>query len=291
MAQGIWFCAFCEVFAFSAFKDSAPLHVDRLPIHMLATILEFPWTDMAWPALVVTLGYVALGLTGFASALISVPLLAWRWPLVDVVPLVLVMDVVASVLMGGLNLREVRWGELRYLGPGMLAGGLVGLWLATRMTSALPLLVLGAYVAWVGVQALRQRAVPAVAPPPPPPGLGALYGAGVGGVLMLFATGGPLLLAWLARRGFDARAMRATTPALIVVAVLMVLLMMAANGRLSSPLMWQRLLVLLPIAVIGVLVGHALAHRVPVATLRRVICALLVVSGVMLMLNAVNRML
>ena len=143
----------------------------------------------------------------------------------------------------------------------------------------------------VSVQALRQRAVPAVAPPPPPPGLGALYGAGVGGVLMLFATGGPLLLAWLARRGFDARAMRATTPALIVVAVLMVLGMMAANGRLSSPLMWQRLLVLLPIAVIGVLVGHALAHRVPVATLRRVICALLVVSGVMLMLNAVNRML
>ena len=71
----------------------------------------------------------------------------------------------------------------------------------------------------------------------------------------------------------------------------MVLGMMAANGRLSSPLMWQRLLMLLPIAVVGVLAGHALAHRVPVATLRRVICALLVVSGVMLMLNAVNRML
>ena len=44
---------------------------------MLAPIMEFAWADMAWPALVVTLGYVALGLTGFASALISVPLLAW----------------------------------------------------------------------------------------------------------------------------------------------------------------------------------------------------------------------
>ena len=54
---------------------------------MLAPIMEFAWADMAYPALVVTLGYVALGLTGFASALISVPLLAWRWPLVDVVPL------------------------------------------------------------------------------------------------------------------------------------------------------------------------------------------------------------
>ncbi len=257
---------------------------------MLAAIMEFSWADMAYPVLVVTLGYVALGLTGFASALISVPLLAWRWPLVDVVPLVLVMDVVASVLMGGLNLREVRWSELRYLGPGVLLGGLIGLWLATRMTSALPLLVLGAYVAWVGVQALRRRALPAAAPPAPRPGLGVLYGTGVGAVLILFATGGPLILAWLARRGFDARAMRATTPALAVVAVLMVLLMMAVNGRLSSPLMWQRLLVLLPIAVAGVLAGHALAHRVPVATLRRVICALLVVSGVMLMLNAVGRM-
>ena len=47
---------------------------------MLAPIMEFAWADMAYPALVVTLGYVALGLTGFASALISVPLLAWRWP-------------------------------------------------------------------------------------------------------------------------------------------------------------------------------------------------------------------
>ena len=107
-----------------------------------------------------------------------------------------------------------------------------------------------------------------------------------------FAVGAlpPLLLAWLARRGFDARAMRATTPALAVVAVLAVLVMMALNGRLSNPLIWQRLLVLLPIAIAGVLAGHALAHRVPTQTLRRVICALLIVSGVMLMLNALNRM-
>lgn len=252
--------------------------------------MAFAWADMAYPMLVIALGYVALGLTGFASALISVPLLAWRWPLVEVVPLVLVMDVTASVLMGGLNLREVRWGELRHLGPGMLLGGLLGLWLAARVSSALPLLVLGAYVAWVGVQALRQRAAP-VALPAPRPGLGGLYGAGIGLALMLFGTGGPLLLAWLARRGFDARAMRASTPALIVIAVLAVLVMMVADGRLSNPVMWQRLMLLLPIAIAGVLVGHALAHRVPTQALRRVICALLVVSGVMLMLNAINRML
>ena len=143
--------------------------------------MDFALADMAYPVLVVALGYVALGLTGFASALISVPLLAWRWPLVEVVPLVLVMDVTASFLMGGLNLREVRWGELRHLGPGMLLGGLLGLWLAARVTSAVPLLVLGAYVAGVGFQALRQRTAPAQAPPAPRPGIGGLYGVGIRG--------------------------------------------------------------------------------------------------------------
>ena len=252
--------------------------------------MDFALADMAYPVLVVALGYVALGLTGFASALISVPLLAWRWPLVEVVPLVLVMDVTASFLMGGLNLREVRWGELRHLGPGMLLGGLLGLWLAARVTSAVPLLVLGAYVAGVGFQALRQRTAPAQAPPAPRPGIGGLYGVGIGLVLMIFATAGPLMLAWLARRGFDARAMRATTPALAVVAVLATLAMMAVDGRLSSPVLWQRLTLLLPIAVVGVVAGHALAHRVPTDALRRVICALLVASAAMLMLNAINRM-
>lgn len=252
--------------------------------------MDFALADMAYPVLVVALGYVALGLTGFASALISVPLLAWRWPLVEVVPLVLVMDVTASFLMGGLNLREVRWGELRHLGPGMLLGGLLGLWLAARVTSAVPLLVLGAYVAGVGFQALRQRTAPAQAPPAPRPGIGGLYGVGIGLVLMIFATAGPLMLAWLARRGFDARAMRATTPALAVMAVLATLAMMAFDGRLSGPALWQRLTLLLPIAVVGVVAGHALAHRVPTDALRRVICALLVASGAMLMLNAIDRM-
>ena len=87
---------------------------------MLATILEFPWTDMAWAALVVTLGYVALGLTGFASALISVPLLAWRWPLVGGVTALLVAAGFILQFGGG-------WGDdwpfyLTIVGPQIVVG-------------------------------------------------------------------------------------------------------------------------------------------------------------------------
>ena len=34
--------------------------------------------EMLYPAAVVLLGYVVLGITGFGSALVIVPLLAWR---------------------------------------------------------------------------------------------------------------------------------------------------------------------------------------------------------------------
>ncbi len=54
--------------------------------------MDLSLADGLYPALVVALAYVVLGLTGFASSLIAVPLLAWRWPLAELVPLALVMD-------------------------------------------------------------------------------------------------------------------------------------------------------------------------------------------------------
>ena len=113
-----------------------------------------------------------------------------------------------------------------------------------------------------------------------------MYGTGIGLVAMLFATGGPLVLAWLTRRGLGARAMRASLPVIIMLAALM-----ALDGRLFSAVLGQRLLVLLPIALAGVLVGHRVAHRFSTERLRLVIYSLLTASGLLLVLNALNRLL
>ena len=257
--------------------------------------MDLSLADGIYPALVVALAYVVLGLTGFASSLIAVPLLAWRWPLAEVVPLALVMDMLASLLMGGLNLREVRWDEFRALAPGMLLGGLVGLWLAGQVTSAWPLLLLGAYIAGVGLRALRVRreedqGAHTTALAPASRRSAWVYGTGIGLVVMLFATGGPLVLAWLTRRGLGARAMRASLPVIIMLAALMVLAMMALDGRLFSAALGQRLLVLLPIALAGVLVGHRLAHRFSTERLRLVSYSVLTASGLLPVLNALNRL-
>jgi len=243
-----------------------------------------------YPVGVVLAAYLVLGITGFGSALVVVPLLAWQWPLAEAVTLALLLDVPAALLMGRLNLKLVRWVELRQLVPGMLLGCGLGLWLFRQAPSAWPLLVLGLYVVWVGLRALRQSPL-LKAVLPASPWVGALYGMGVGMVQVSFGTSGPLVLAWLARRRVPAQAVRASTPVMMLLSGVVALLLFTAEGRLSAPLVWQRLLVLLPVAFAAVLLGHAVAARWPAERLRRVICMLLVCSGALLVFNAGRQLL
>ena len=234
--------------------------------------------------LVVLTGYTVLGLTGFGSALVIVPLLAWQWPLPEVVALVLVLDLPASLMNSGLNWRQVQWTELRKLLVGMVLGTLLGLWLSHHLSSRWPLLALGLYVAAVGLRALRASQVQQ----PLSERWAAVYGTAIGVVEMLFGTAGPVVVAWLTRRLPDAHQVRATTPMVIVVAVLGVMVGLVSDGRLSDPQLWQRWAMLILPALFAVLSGHRLAHRMPAARLRQIICALLVISGLALAAKALG---
>ena len=237
------------------------------------------------PMGVVFLGYTVLGLTGFGSALVIVPLLAWQWPLPEVVALTLLMDVPASAFHSGLNWRQVQWRELRRLLPGLVLGTVAGLWLMQHLQARWPLLLLGLYVAAVGVNALRPQ--PAQTRQPAPVWAWPV-GTAIGLVEMLFGTAGPLVVAWLSRRLSDVQQIRASIPMIITVAASTVLLGMSWEGRLSSVVLWQRWGVLIGLALAGVWLGHRVAHRVPVARLRQIICGLLVVSGLVLALGALR---
>ncbi|MEG0558029.1 MAG: sulfite exporter TauE/SafE family protein [Comamonas sp.] len=241
--------------------------------------------DLVYPVCVVLLGYVVLGITGFGSALVIVPLLAWQWPLPEVVALTLLMDVPASLLHGGLNLRQVNFAELRRLLPGMAVGALVGLWLSSVLAASWPLLVLGLYVVMVGAQTLR--VAPAKRPQLAAPWAYAMGGA-IGVVEMLFGTAGPLVVAGFSRRLSDVNVLRASTPVAIAASAGAVLVTMGWSGRLSHVDLWQRGLALMGVAVLGVMLGNRLACRVSPVALRKVICGLLIVSGLTLVAHALS---
>lgn len=240
--------------------------------------------ELAYPLLVVLLGYVVLGITGFGSALVIVPLLAWRWPLPEVVALALLMDVPASLLHGGLNLRQVNFSELRRLLPGMAVGTLAGLWLTGILEPRWPLLALGLYVATVGINALRPR--PSAFPHTLAAPWAHAMGFAIGMVEMLFGTAGPLAVAWLSRRLKDVHVLRASTPVILVVSASAVLLGLGWTGRLSNSELWSRWASLMGVAVVGVLLGNRMARRISPDILRKVICGLLTISGLTLVLHA-----
>lgn len=239
--------------------------------------------SLLYPAAVVVLGYVVLGLTGFGSALVTVPLLSWYWPLPQVVALALLLDVPASALHAGLNLKVVNFSEFSRLLPGMAVGSAVGLLLAGGLDPKWPLCGLGLYVATVGIRALCVRR-------DEPARLSAAWcpaaGAAAGLVEVLFATAGPVVLAWLQRRLTDVRAVRATTPVVMLVCASTALLVMAAAGELAQGLLWERWALLLGLALFGVALGNRWACHIPAAKLRRLICALLVASGLALTRHA-----
>lgn len=244
--------------------------------------VALPWL---YPALTVLLGYLVLGITGFGSALIIVPLLAWHWPLPEVVALSLLMDAPASALLGGLNLREVARDELRRLLPGVALGIGAGLLMAGALPPRWPLAALGLYVAAIGLQALR---APTSTLPTWSAGWAPVAGALAGAVQMMFGTAGPVFLAWLQHRPLDVRVVRATVPLVMMLAIGAVLVVMGLAGRLSSALLWQRWSVLVGLALAAVWAGHRLSRQVPAAALRRAVCVLLVASGLALLWRALR---
>jgi uncharacterized protein len=236
--------------------------------------------DLAWPAMVVFTGYVMLGLTGFGSALVIVPLLAWQWPLTHVVALTLLLDLPACMLHGGLNLKHVQWSEIWRMLPGLALGSGMGLWLMHILEPRWPLLMLGLYVLAMG---LRQMWGPNSTPRKLPSQASVLAGGVAGLVEMMFGAAGPVLMTWLGWRLFDVMQLRATAPVLIVCSALIVLGEMALTGNLSEGTLWHHWFWLIGAALLGTAIGDRMARSVPAALLTRAMALLLVISGASLL--------
>src|SRR5207245_4931733 len=87
--------------------------------------------------------YFIRGITGFGSALISVPLLALSQPLQFAVPLVLALDFTSSLVLGGLNREQAQWDEMKILLPFGMIGDCVGAYALVALPATPVLLTLG----------------------------------------------------------------------------------------------------------------------------------------------------
>jgi uncharacterized protein len=237
---------------------------------------------MAYAAGILLLAYFVRGISGFGSGLIAVPLLALVFPLSLVVPFVLLLDFTASLTLGGLNLRLVRWDEVKPLIP----LGAVGVVLGTTLLVSLPkvplLIGLGIFVLAFAIRSLlnlhgekpvsRWWAAPA-----------SLIGGTVGG---LFGTGGPPYVIYLAHRLKEADQLRATLSGVFFLEGLFRIASFTTAGLLVDIKVWQSFALGLPIALLALYGGSHVHTGLSNVQIKRVIGALLLLSALSLFVKA-----
>ena len=219
------------------------------------------------------------GLAGFGSGLIAVPLLTFVAPLPLVVPLVVLLDYLGSASQGLRNVAHVAWREQLVLVPFMLVGVPVGLHLLTALPREILARSLGAFVILYAVYQLL----------PLPPLRGSRAFATVCGffgglVAPCSARGGPFYVVYFSLLALDRTTFRATFAVNFLIDGGVRLIAYLATGLLG----WTTLPLLaigLPFAAAGLYVGGRIQTGFTQATFVRVVGALLVVSGIVLLLK------
>lgn len=224
---------------------------------------------------VIAVAYFIRGVTGFGSALVAVPLLAFFYPLQVIVPLILTLDFIASLALGSASAKQADWTEIKRLLPFSVMGAAFGVFALIRFPSLLVLVAMGIFVMYfgtrnmLGIQSNGQVsalwAIPA-----------GLIGSTAGA---LFGTGGPPYIIYLTHRLQDKMAIRATFSWLFVIDGGLRLTLFFATGLLTSADTQIAIaMAILPMAA-GLYIGNKVHLNISSETMFRIVGGILVVTG------------
>ncbi len=251
---------------------------------LAAWLPDAPWYVLAVIPFVIVAAYTVFGATGFGSSIITVPVLAHWFPLTFAVPLVTALDFVSTANAGARQWRRAEFREIARLLPTMLVGIGLGTTLLVNLPRGPALLALGVFVTAYGGYALAGRrewkevrpfwAVP----------LGLLGG----GFSVMFGTGGPIYMIYLASRIHDKTALRATSSLLVMVSVFIRTGVFVGTGLLRDAPLLVTAAMLAPLMFAGYFFGNRLHYALSRAGVMRMIAALLAANGVSLVARAVS---
>ncbi|ALK99199.1 hypothetical protein AB595_19980 [Massilia sp. WF1] len=232
-------------------------------------------------AFIIAFAYTVFGLTGFGSSITAMPLLVQLIPLRTAVPLMLVFDLSAGLLLGLKNLRLIERREVLRILPFMLAGMGIGVFALMKAPERSLLVVLGLFILGFAGWSLLRRGVPK------PLGAGWVLPFGlVGGMFTaMFGTGGPFYTIYLTRRLADKLALRATISGTIFFSGLARLALFSSAGLYHDHKLLVLAAMLLPCALGGLWLGSRLHAILPAERVVQAIWGVLILGGISLILR------
>lgn len=242
-----------------------------------------PVETLALAAGVVACTYLLFGLTGFGSTALALPLLVHFIPLRYLVPLLSLLDLLASLLISLRARRGVRWDELRRVVPAMAVGSVLGLALLVFAPQTPLLIALGVLLVSYSAYAMLRRG----GPPQVSAAWGPPAGFGSGALAALYGNGGLVMAMYIGARIRDKDGLRGTASAIVVVNAAVRTVLFAATGLLSQEGLLTAAAWLIPSVLVGLALGNLLHARVSVVALLRVIYVIIAFAGVSLLVREI----
>jgi uncharacterized protein len=240
------------------------------------------WTFLAFAAIAFA-GSLLFGLTGFGSALITIPLATHFVPLPFALALFSLVDLANALRVGMENPRNALRGEWTRLVPMILVGTVLGVTLLVNLPRTAAMAALGTFIALYALYSLAQRGAPQTVV-----GRGWAWLAGfAGGVTStLFGAGGPPYAIYLSRRGLTKEQFRATLGFAVITSISLRVLAFIVTGLLLEPRVWLAALVALPAAWLGVSLARRIFLRISRESLMRAVALVLLATGSSLIARA-----
>lgn len=213
----------------------------------------------------------------------AVPLLVQMYPLKAVVPMMVIIDICASLYVGRKSSSDANFKELKWLLPFSLIGMVLGIVLLIKAPSEPLLLILGCFAAANGVRVLWQRNHEVREPINK--WWAAPFGFMGGAFTALFATGGPIYVSYLGLRINDPKALRATMAFAIFMLTFLRLSLMLVTGLILSWPVIGLAICLMPATFLGIWLGTHVHSKLSNAAMRIAYGSILLFSGVALLLR------
>ena len=239
-------------------------------------------TDNLTLAAIGFLGALIFGVTGFGSALVTIPLATHVVPLKFALALFAVADLLSALRVGLEKPANAVRAEWTRLVPMIVVGTALGVTLLVNLPRAAGMAMLGAFILSYAAYTLARRGDPHKV------SSRWAWLAGLGGGLTstLFGAGGPPYAIYLSMRGLTKEQFRATMGFATITSIGLRVVAFLLTGLLLDQEVWIAAAFVLPAVLAGLYVAGKVFNRMPREMLLRAVALLLVVSGASLLWRA-----
>jgi hypothetical protein len=223
------------------------------------------------------------GLTGFGSALITIPLATHFVPLQFALALFALADLASALRVGLENPKNALRAEWMRLVPMILVGTALGVTLLVNLPRQAGMLALGTFVlAYALYSLLRRESTRVVA-------AGWAWVAGLAGGITstIFGAGGPPYAIYLSQRGLTKEQFRATMGFATMTSISLRVTAFLLTGLLLEPKVWLVAVGVVPASLLGIFTAQRMFLKISREQLLRAVALVLLATGGSLILRAV----